>query len=64
MRDASDLSYIVNIYEVRVRIGSFTIPKVYAVGDRKNGEMILGRDVLNHFIVTLNGLTNIVKISL
>jgi len=47
---------------VVLQLGNFTIPKVYAVADRQNGEMILGRDVLNQFIVTLNGLANVVEI--
>jgi predicted aspartyl protease len=63
MTDASGLSYIVDIYEVVVQIGSFTVPKVYAIADRSNSEATIGRDVLNHLIVTLNGLAYTVEIS-
>ncbi|MCA9938200.1 MAG: retroviral-like aspartic protease family protein [Anaerolineales bacterium] len=57
------IRYPVDIYEVGLQIGPYRIPKVYAVADVQNGEMILGRDALNQFIVTLNGLANIVEIS-
>lgn len=63
MRDASGLSYVVDMYETALRVGGFTVPKVYAVADRQNGEMILGRDVLNYFVVTLNGLAQTTEIS-
>jgi predicted aspartyl protease len=63
MTDASGLSYIVDIYEVVVQIGSFTVPKVYAIADRNNSEVTIGRDVLNHLIITLNGLAYTVEIS-
>jgi predicted aspartyl protease len=61
--DASGLSYIVDTYEAFIQIGSFTFPKIYAVADLKNSEIAIGRDVLNHLIVTLNGLAYTVEIS-
>ncbi|MCB8945948.1 MAG: retroviral-like aspartic protease family protein [Ardenticatenaceae bacterium] len=63
MSGVSGLSYKVDIYEVIIQIGAYTIPKVYAVADRQNQPMILGRDVLNHLVTTLNGLANVVEIS-
>ena len=63
MRGVHGLSHFVDIYEVTVRIGIYTVAKVYAVADVDNGETILGRDVLNHFIVTLNGLASAVEVS-
>jgi predicted aspartyl protease len=63
MSDASNLSYLVDIYEVVVQIGIFTMPQVYAVADRNNSEVTIGRDVLNHLVVTLNGLAYTVEIS-
>jgi hypothetical protein len=53
----------VDIYEVSLRVGSYMVSKVYAVADKRNAEVILGRDVLNQFIVTLNGLASTVEIS-
>ena len=63
MTGASGRSQTVDIYEVGVRIGSFNVPKIYAVANPFNQEVLLGRDVLNQFVVTLNGLANIVEIS-
>ena len=57
------LSYRVDIYEVSVRLGIYNVAKVYAVADRQNTEIIIGRDVLDQFIVTLNGLASMVEIS-
>ena len=62
-RGIAGVSYPVDIYEVELQIGSYHIPKVYAVADGQNREMIIGRDVLNQFVVTLNGLANVVEIS-
>jgi len=33
------------------------------VGGPQRDEIILGRDALNHFIVTLNGLASMIEIS-
>ena len=56
-------SYRVDIYEVGLQIGNYHTLKVYAAADTQNEGVILGRDVLNHFIVTLNGLAAVVEIS-
>ena len=64
MRGVSGVSYAVDIYEVRVQLGPILLPKVYAVANRSNDETILGRDVLNHLVVTLNGLASVVEVSM
>ncbi len=53
---------VADVYEVSLRLGSHTFPKVRVVADRHNTLAILGRDVLNHLIVTLNGLAAITEI--
>ena len=63
MRGVGGNSQFVDIYEVALEIGSFTIPKVYAAADTFNTEILLGRDVLNQFVITLNGLAAIVEVS-
>lgn len=45
----------VDLFHVTVRIGPHTIPAIRAVALNTGGEAILGRDVLNHLVVTLNG---------
>lgn len=62
MTGVAGSSQTVDIYEVSVQIGPFTVPKIYAVANGFNQEMLIGRDVLNQFIVTLNGLANSVEI--
>lgn len=51
-------------YTIRVRIGSQTIHGVEAVATGRGSEPILGRDVLNAFVVTLNGPASITEIAL
>jgi hypothetical protein len=53
----------VDLFEVGLKIAGHDIPWLVVAADRENQQMILGRDVLNHFTVTLNGLANTVEIS-
>lgn len=48
-------SYIVNIYEVDVLIGEFRISRLYVAADPANQNSIIGRDLLNQLVVTLDG---------
>lgn len=59
----SGVRYPADIYEVTLRIGAYDLPKVRAVADPSNQETILGRDVLNQLIVTLNGLAQVTEIA-
>lgn len=56
MRTITDTRSLVDVYEVTLRLGPHTFHKVRVVADRHNSIMILGRDILNHLVVTLNGL--------
>ncbi len=42
-------------YTVRIRLGSATIHAVSVVAMPANSEPLIGRDVLNHLVLTLNG---------
>jgi len=53
----------IQLYIMSLRIGSYVQPNMRVVGDTQYDQMILGRDVLNHLIVTLNGLAGVVEIS-
>lgn len=55
-RSITGASQIADIYEVSLQVGPHTFHKVRVVADRHNSMMILGRDILNHLVVTLNGL--------
>ena len=63
LRGISGISYQVDIFEVSLNIGPFYVPKIFAVADRQSDDMILGRDVLNLFITTLDGLAYMVHLS-
>ena len=52
----------VTLYPVFLQLGPFHF-YLLVVGDDLYDEPIIGRDVLNHLIVTLNGLANVVEIS-
>lgn len=63
LRWGSGPSQSVDIFEILLQIGSFHTLKVYAVGAPSENQILIGRDVLNHFIVTLNGIAEAVEIS-
>ncbi len=55
-------SYPVDMYLVQITIGAYKFFGVRVIGDEQ-GQAILGRNVLNEAVVTLDGLANIVQIS-
>lgn len=55
MRGVIGISQRVEIFQVAIRIGDYMIPGIRAVADTHGNEPILGRDVLNQLILTLNG---------
>lgn len=63
LRGITGMGYQVGVYEVTLEIGGFFLPKLQVVGDKQNQQMILGRNVLNDLIVTLNGLAGVVEIA-
>lgn len=55
MRSTTGGRILVDLYPVSLRLGPVTQTHLEVVGDNQNNEVIVGRDVLNHLIVTLNG---------
>lgn len=53
----------VDLYEISLQIGDHREMLLSVVGSADSDEIILGRDVLNQLIVTMNGLAAIVEIS-
>jgi hypothetical protein len=53
----------VDLYRIWVHIGGHRPLQIEVVSDNEGEEAILGRDVLNQLIVTLNGLASVVEIS-
>jgi predicted aspartyl protease len=62
MRDASGLRYMVDSYLVNVTLAGHNL-QLHVLSDRSNEQVLLGRDILNYFVVTLNGLAYTVEIS-
>lgn len=54
---------LVDLYKVSLRFGSYHRTQVEVVADTQGDETIVGRDLLNQFIVTLNGLASVVEIT-
>jgi predicted aspartyl protease len=53
----------VSLYRVWLQVGPYRLPTVRVVGVSMLESPVLGRDVLNHLIVTLNGLAAMAEIS-
>jgi predicted aspartyl protease len=62
LRSITGVRTIVDIYEVTIHLGPHLFPKVRVAADRHNNLIILGRDVLNQIIVTLNGLASTTEV--
>jgi len=62
MRGVTGVAQKVDCYRVTVRIGSQVIPGIRAIATTSSQEAIIGRDVLNQLVVTLNGLAQVVEI--
>jgi predicted aspartyl protease len=56
-------SQVADIYLVSLRIGPHLLSTLRVVAAAEGDEIILGRNVLNQLVVTLNGLASAVEIS-
>ena len=54
---------VVYLYLVTLRIGEFELPDTYVVGDERSDEIVLGRNVLNHLKIWLDGPENTSRLS-
>lgn len=62
-RTASGQRYAVRLYAVNIKIGIHIIYGIDVVANERTKEVIIGRDVLNQLVVTLNGLAQITEIT-
>lgn len=61
MRGVAGGRYRVGLYPVFIHLGNHAM-YVSVVGDPLNDEVILGRDVINRLVLTLNGLAAVVQV--
>lgn len=54
---------MVHLYHISIQLADFQQNVLKVVGDPEYDEVILGHDILNHLVVTLNGLASVVEIS-
>ena len=54
---------IVYLYLVKLNIGEIELPGTYVVGDERSDEIVLGRNVLNHLKIWLDGPENVSRLS-
>ena len=55
-------SHRVLMYLLDVQIGNLTLPGIEVVGDEISDEIVIGRDILNHLRVLLDGPKETVKV--
>ena len=56
-------SQLINLYLVSLRIADHHLNAVQVIANSETEELILGRDVLNQLVVTLNGLASTTEIA-
>ena len=63
MRWGNHASQTYDVYLAVIEIGPFQFSGIRVLADERHNEPVLGRDVLNHLALTLNGPANVVEIS-
>ena len=62
MRGVTGVAQMVDLYAVTIELGSQIVPAIWAIATLDN-EVILGRDVLNQLVITLNGPAEVTEVS-
>lgn len=63
MNTAAGTRRIVSLYVISLRIGPYEQRALSVIAGLDSEEALIGRDVLNHLIVTLNGLASVTEIA-
>lgn len=63
IRGMENVTQQADYYLVSLRVGTTEIPAVYVVAVETEGEALIGRNVLNHLVVTLNGPAQVTEVS-
>lgn len=51
-----------SLYTIALQVAHYERNRMNVVGNEETDDIILGRDILNHFVTTLDGLANAVEI--
>ncbi len=62
MRGVTGVAYTVDLYLVTIQIGSHVVRGIRAVAVAQGAEPLIGRDVLNQLVITLNGPAEIIEV--
>jgi hypothetical protein len=62
MRGVTGSGALVDLFAVAIQLGPYRQGFLEVVGSVSNHEAIVGRDVLNHLLVTLNGPAAVVEV--
>ncbi len=57
------IGFRVEVHLLILHLGPLTVYGVEAVADKQNGEAIIGRNVINQLVVTLNGIAGVTEIT-
>ncbi len=63
MVGAANIGFQVELHLLTVHIGAIIVYGIETVADKQNREAIIGRNVLNQLVVTLNGLAGVTEIT-
>ncbi len=63
MIGVTGVPFSVDIHLLVLHLGPLTVYGVEAVADKQDGEAIIGRNVLNQLVVTLNGIAGVTEIT-
>ncbi len=62
-RNVDGTRYVVRLYSVSIAIGPYTMYGIDAAANENTAEIILGRDVLNHLLVKLDGIAQVTEVN-
>ena len=62
MRGVTGVAQMVDLYAVTIELGNQIVPAIWTIATLDN-EVILGRDVLNQLVITLNGPAEVTEVS-
>ena len=63
IRGVTGAGQLAETYLAVIQIGPHSVPTTKAIALTRAEDVILGRDVLNHLVVTLNGPAEVVEIT-